>query len=603
MGRVFLLFLVLPYLLFSITKSDDQLADLLADLIDTDADGLSYLVEIFPTGEIDFENLTRPDLERLFFLSPDIKQYLWEHRKKPQPFETLTEMGASDTEIALLKLCQMDDSNKLPDIKYYGRIKISEEKNAGEIEGSWAGSRYAQWQKLQLQSGPYQLGLSIQKDAGESSQYDSYNGYFKFENEYIHLGAGSFFASFGTGLVLSSPHFGNYKYIVSQSGRNRFRGYNGADENWPYFGLYGKIILGNTQLGLSASKQIMDGHSNEGIYSIDQSGYHRTGTELIKRNRLETTNITAFLSYRTNYINFGTLISYLNSPQSLSFQNAAWSGSSFYNSVYSEFPFFQLRFEVKTYPGMAINIIKRMNFDHKIVDIKAYYYDEYPNLNSRHIIFNRLPFNCRGINLKWENKTLFNKRSRLSGYFLWEERMESLDKILYFGYNFEYGKKYRHQIIFNNYSINSPNMSFVHRWLITYCFIVDYRKIGSVRLKTGFGSEYEKGDAGSKFFMIRFRKRLYNNLKLILNFAGWNCEKGSQVWLYSDGLPETFSVFNAIGTGTLLHLQLNYTTRSISFYYAMNKQNRWGEAYLGSGSTQIQGSYRSIHYLGLKLFM
>lgn len=601
MGRVFLFISLFSFLLFPNTQSNDRLTELLSELIETDAAGLSYLIDIFPEGEIDFANLKEKDLDKLFFLSLKIRQHLWNNRDDIGDMDELAKVGASATEIELLQICARETSYDPVNIYYYGKVQFTEESSLGEKNGSWVGQRYAQWQKMSANYGSTKLGLSIQKDAGERSIYDAYNGYISLEKKNYLLGMGSFFPSIGTGLLVSPPNISNYKYIIGKSFRNSFRGYNGVDENWPAFGLFTKIKPGKVEFGLSAAKQFLDATSHEDHYTLSQSGYHRTYSELEKINRIELSNYLAFFTLHSDYLKIGTAFNYLETPIQLSFQNASWNRMTLYNSIFAESQKFNFRMEVKTYPGFSFNLSKRLTIEKQLIDFYIYYYDDLPNINGKHIIFNRLPFNSKGANLRWENRYLFGKRIKLSGYILWDNRISSNEKIFYSGINIDYGKKYKHRIFFNNYMINKDTGLPVHRWQASYSFKVHNKKAGSIDLKAGFGIENDRTSRLSRYLIIRYKSNISRKFKAIINFAGWNCEEGTQAWFYTDGLPETFSIFNASGTGTLMHLQLNFSLNYFSFYYAFNKQNRWGENYIGSGSSQIQGSYRSIHYLGLKL--
>jgi hypothetical protein len=140
-----------------------------------------------------------------------------------------------------------------------------------------------------------QLGITAEKDAGEQFWGNIHKGYdfYSFHAQFNDFGkfktivVGDFRANFGQGLVLQ-PAFGMGKssYVLNVSPRNSgLKKYSSTDESNFFRGGGATIRLGKFDLSAFYSNKMIDGDTVNGIFStIIKTGYHRTLTDLTKKN-------------------------------------------------------------------------------------------------------------------------------------------------------------------------------------------------------------------------------------------------------------------------------------------------------------------------------
>lgn len=590
-----LIFMAINYLIAGQTQND-LLFEMLSELIDTDAGGMQYLVDCFPYGEIDFAHLREEDLDRLFFLSPQSREILWSNRIKAGKGDGFDNLDILPVERQLLLLCKKEKSLQMSG-RFYSRFSILEEVPKGETELIWPGPRYAHWQKFQLKIRHFSMGLSFQKDPGEKNFSDAGNGYFSYQKEGLVTGAGTFFPSFGLGLIYSPPRFNSYKMLLSSPLQHRIRGYNGSEENWGLNGVYGQIEIGNSVFFCGYGRQNFDARKNEQLYTINISGYHRNETEIAAQNIVGIDNYYFSFLYNNSFYKVGSLLSIQKYTHPVKYQNHLWNGRKYYHSIFFSVPVFDLRGEIKTYPGFSTNISGSLLNQKNRIDVYTYYYDLHPPINSRHFLYNRLAAGSWGINLRWSEKKKIRDRFHLSGYINIENRYQDHKKYLISGFSFHWQKLFEHSLGLH-ISKTATELDNETKWYITYILKQKLINSGSFSARLQYGSEGVYGKKKSRFFVLRYGTNITEFLRITGNIGVWHTDPGAQIWFYQDGLPESFSIFTASGKGSEWVMRIDYKMNFVRFYYAINKQNHWGQEILGSGETSLRGAYKTAHQFG-----
>lgn len=593
-----LIFLAINYLIAGQTQND-LLFEMLSELIDTDAGGMQYLVDSFPYGEIDFAHLQEEDLDRLFFLSPQSREILWNYCVKAGKSDGFDNLKILPAERQLLLLCKKEKSLQISG-RYYSRFSILEEIPKGETESLWQGPRYAQWQKFQLKVRHFSMGLSLQKDPGEKNFSDAGNGYISYQRKDLVAGAGTFFPSFGLGLIYSPPRFNSYKMILSSPLQHRIRGYNGSEESWGLNGVYGQIKIANVVFYGGFGRQNFDARKKDQLYTLNISGYHRNETEIATQNIVEVDNYYVSFLYSNPSYRIGSLLGIQNYSRPVKYQNQLWNGRKYYHSIFFSVPVFDLRGEIKTFPGFSANISGRFLNQKNRIDVYAYYYDLQPGINSRHFLYNRLAAGSWGINIRWSEKKKRRDLFHLSGYLNFENRYQDQKKYLISGFSFHWKTIFEYSLGLH-ISKTATEMDNETKWYINYVLKQKLGNRGSFSARLQYGCEGVDSNKKSRFFVIRYGTNITENFRITGDIGAWYTDPGAQIWFYQDGLPEAFSIFTASGRGSEWVMRIDYKMNFIRFYYALNKQNHWGQESLGSGDTSLLGAYKTAHQLGVLL--
>ncbi len=160
---------------------------------------------------------------------------------------------------------------------------------------NFLGDRYKTYNRMKLEFGDkVKINLLAEKDAGENSYFDFSSFSFALEDFYFldKFVTGDFLAEFGQGLILWSPYgFGkNSASIGSVTKSDRsFIPYSSSDENRFFRGAAFKTSLGGLSLSAFYSGKKIDARIDTisgMINSIPIDGYHRTDSELFKKNKL-----------------------------------------------------------------------------------------------------------------------------------------------------------------------------------------------------------------------------------------------------------------------------------------------------------------------------
>ena len=296
---------------------------------------------------IDLNRATREDLEQLPFLTErqvcDIVEYLYRYGPMKTKNELRMVESLDDERLKLLwrvvriGVEQTDSFPRLADVTRYGRhelmgsVRVPFYERRGD-ENGYLGYKYKHWLRYQFTYGDYvKAGLVGAQDAGEpffasknSLGYDFYSLYIQVK----HLGrlenavVGKYRLSTGMGLVLNNS-FGLGKLALLQNlGRsaNTLRAHSSRSSSDYMQGAAATISTGGgTQTTLFVSYRPMDATLNADgtAATLLKDGYHRTPTEMDKKNNTHATAAGAHLNYRYSRFRVGATAVYTHLDREL----------------------------------------------------------------------------------------------------------------------------------------------------------------------------------------------------------------------------------------------------------------------------------------------
>lgn len=185
------------------------------------------------------------------------------------------------------------------------------ERSKGYTENKYPGSPQQLYLRYRLSSPrDFQIGFVAEKDAGEKNYLDFYSFHFQLKNKgkLKNLVLGDYQVQFGQGLVAGAGFFlGKGSEAVTTIRRSNvgIRPYSSLLEGGNLRGAAATYQLGKTDLTgfysynkRDASIDEADGEREEYFSSILTAGYHRTETELARKNQLTEQNMGFNGTYR-----------------------------------------------------------------------------------------------------------------------------------------------------------------------------------------------------------------------------------------------------------------------------------------------------------------
>lgn len=153
-------------------------------------------------------------------------------------------------------------------------------------------------------------GFTMEKDSGEKygsgiNLFDFNSFYLEFKSNKIlkSLIIGDYYANFGTGFSLWNSYKFNDTYNENMFLKNSFRVQSGTNESKFFRGLASSIQFQNLELNLMYSKRKIDSNADTSSYSfstINESGYHRTESELSGKNNLQKEDLAGVLTLKAD---------------------------------------------------------------------------------------------------------------------------------------------------------------------------------------------------------------------------------------------------------------------------------------------------------------
>lgn len=327
---------------------DDSWQDVIAELATSDDmespawDNTIDLLTELADSPIDINNATREDLERLPFLSDiqieDIMAYLYQYGSMKSEGELAMIVSLDPLRRKLLtRFIFFGEKNedrkfpKLSDISKYGKhdilasIKVPFYERKGDKNG-YLGYQYKHSIRYTFSYSDYvKIGLTGAQDAGEpffagrnSMGYDHYSFYLSLRKmgRIKSLVVGRYKVKMGMGLVINNNIGLGKLTSLSSLGRqsNYIGGYSSrSDANYLQGAAITVSLPANMELTAFASYREIDATLNKddgSIATILKTGYHRTPTEMEKKNNSSQSLAGGNLSFDNNGFHAGVTALY-----------------------------------------------------------------------------------------------------------------------------------------------------------------------------------------------------------------------------------------------------------------------------------------------------
>jgi hypothetical protein len=193
--------------------------------------------------------------------------------------------GLDADRIALARPFVARSRPALPALELRMRASMPTEEPAGVVRGVYAGDASAITERLSIRMGNVEGRVVLEKDPGEASLADFAGGTLRLAGgaTITDMMAGDFTCGTGLGLVLSGMRGGTGGDPIAamrrQGGALAF--HSGGDGRLFFRGVGATAELGGVSILGFASRAPIDARMDNGrIASIDQSGLHRTQTEI-----------------------------------------------------------------------------------------------------------------------------------------------------------------------------------------------------------------------------------------------------------------------------------------------------------------------------------
>jgi hypothetical protein len=296
----------------------------------------------------DINKVSESDLSNFFFLSPIQKRAILNHRLENGDYLTLEELQTvdelDDTGIRILKnylTIEPVPANQfsLSDIGENGHHtlflkykRVLQQKRGYSPENTSSSKYFGNanhfFARYKFESNNnFRAGFTAEKDPGEQFFTGSNKKGFDFYSAYIYvqnvnrfiksINVGDYAVSLGQGLILHND-FGSGKsaYVmdIKKSGKT-FKPYSSVNESNFFRGIAATLTpIKNTELSLFYSRKNIDAtvitdttelDRFEGVSSIIRTGYHRTQSEIDKKNALTQTNFGGKFEYKGKGFSIG----------------------------------------------------------------------------------------------------------------------------------------------------------------------------------------------------------------------------------------------------------------------------------------------------------
>ena len=261
-------------------------------------------LKMLEENPLDINTVTREELVIFPFLTEsEIDTIL-----KYQPYTTIQDLASylpGKSFKALSPFITFRESRNIVSGKLTSRMAFCPETMRGYSERVYLGSRYNFYNRIQFSFGEnISSGFLSHKDPGESSFADHYSGFIQWRNKRLHLIAGFFSLQYGEGLVFSRSWFssrGSYPLSPLKSAPWGGKAYLSSTEEAGLNGIYGQAFL-TSRITVNGfySKNILDAVPEQnglGVTRLVTDGYHRTQTEILRKDLVQKTTTGAALIY------------------------------------------------------------------------------------------------------------------------------------------------------------------------------------------------------------------------------------------------------------------------------------------------------------------
>ncbi len=296
----------------------------------------SQLYEIFDellSNPVDINRATVSDLTALPFVSKLNAKRIIKFIKRKKGISSLDELqkikNLDENILVLLKpfvkIIPFKSDRKQPGQKAYlklrSRLMENIQTQKGFLTNKYSGNKLKVYQRIKANYNNFGIGFLTEKDAGEKSLTDFASGFLRYKSNGIikKIIAGDFNFEFGQGLAIWSPYAfskgTDATNSVIKNARNLIA-YSSSDENNFLRGAASTVQFGFFNFSAFYSQKHFDAtlFTPEEISNLYLSGYHRTESELKKKNNVSAITYGAsvkfnlsdnfdisFLHYKTNF--------------------------------------------------------------------------------------------------------------------------------------------------------------------------------------------------------------------------------------------------------------------------------------------------------------
>lgn len=337
-GCVQLLLATLIVLTANPVLAQDNPEQLLEALEDVESAEVSYveLLHDLQKHPVDINTASIVELLRIPFLTPGQAQTIVRHRRD-EKFKSLNDLqnrtGLNPELISVLQpyLRIRAAKSRRPAFEY--RVKLG---RAAPLSQGYADNRYVNpiymGQRLRWRNGAFFGGFLWEKDAGEANiaDFGSMHLGLTAANGRFQLLLGDFTLYFGQGLLFSGAFNAMAVGGSTQPFRDRglrIRAKSSLEENRFLRGVVTNLQFGDQWTAtIAVSQQRRDARMDSiggSVLSLSSSGYHRTASEIAKKDQLTEKLLATAVQFRGQHFSTGLLLNVSHYGQVLEFLQPA----------------------------------------------------------------------------------------------------------------------------------------------------------------------------------------------------------------------------------------------------------------------------------------
>lgn len=180
---------------------------------------------------------------------------------------------------------------EIPDVKFRSRVKSNYPSNRAYNSGKYSGNYFSLYNNLKVNySNKFRFTFISDKDIGENNYLDFYSASLKIDKLLLdQIIIGDYIAEAGQGLSLWSPYsFGKGSYAtlgINKNAKNLYPN-SSSHENKFFRGAAFKHSVRNFNFSFFYSVKRIDASLNENHFRFYDIGYHRSETELQKKDNV-----------------------------------------------------------------------------------------------------------------------------------------------------------------------------------------------------------------------------------------------------------------------------------------------------------------------------
>ena len=594
---------------------------------------------------LDINEATREQLEELTFLSAQQVEEIMEYLYRNGPMKSLNELTmirSLDPDRRRLlgyfvRVKENPDSKEFPilrDILRYSRHELMTSARIPFYErkgdkDTYQGYPYRHWLRYQLTYGDYvKAGIVGAQDAGEPFLagknrlgYDFYSFYLQLRNlgHIQSLVLGKYRVSMGMGLIANNS-FGLGKMSMLQNlGRttNTLRAHSSRSAN-DY--LQGAAATVNLSRHLTASAFVsyraMDATLNKDgtAATILTSGYHRTETELEKKNNLKNTTVGGNLRYQAQGLHAGVnvIATHLNrelKPNTTTLYRRHYAQGFDFLNASVDYGYVNHRFSANGETAMnkdgalaTINSLSlQLNGEWSLLALQRFYSFRYTSLYARCFSDGGSVQNESGLylGLTWQPSPRMKVMAYGDyAYFPWAKYQVSLsshswDYLLQLSYayrNWTFNGRYRLRLRQRDNETKDALVQRVeHRGRLSADYISEGKWNSRTQVDFGYTS-FKQGDAG--LMVSESLGMTLRWLRLNGGFGYFRTDSyDSRVYLYEQGPLYTYSFTQFYGEGIRYWLMARANIgKHLMLTTKLGITNYFDRSVIGSSYQQIDAS-------------